>query len=185
MPTKRPGEIVQSATRSGYAIPHVASNEKRARTLVGGSAPVAAYENAALQPSSIEVEYVQEDSVARSPAVMFEIWTRNRIYQIDSEMRCAAVISRTTGQPEPTHALIGTRLTGGERRIKSASVLDVYFPIPMPGTEAVFRSETKRLAQYAHTSTIERVVMKVRKARVGSLNATPSWDEITGRFSKP
>ena len=134
----------------------------------------------------IEVEYIHETDLEAARDAewpMLEIWTRNRIYHVDPAMTCIAVINRATGQAEPTHSLKGSRLTGGERRSKSSQAVEIYFPFPMPGTEAVFRSETKRNASYGHTSTIERVVLRVRKMRVGTLDSAPSWDEITGRFT--
>ncbi len=138
------------------------------------------------KPPPIEVEYIHEtDLVAARTAQwpMLEIWTRNRIYHVDTAMICMAVINRATGQVEPTHSLKGAKLTGGERRSKSTQAVEIYFPFPMPGTEAVFRNEAKRNGSYGHTSTIERVVLRVRKMRVGSIDSTQAFDEITGRFT--
>lgn len=134
----------------------------------------------------IEIEYVHETDLAAARTTrwsMLEIWTRNRIYHVDSSMNCIAVVNRATGQGEPNHSLNGSKLTGGERRSKSAQAVEIYFPFPMPGTEAVFRNEAKRNACYGHTSTIERVVLRVRKLRVGSVDSTQAFDEVTGRFT--
>jgi hypothetical protein len=154
-------------------------------------APVNATPDAGLAPQRpkaqpIEVEYIQETDLQAARNAqwpMLEIWTRNRVYHVDSTMSCIAVINRATGQPEANHSLMGSRLTGGERRSKSSQAVEIYYPFPMPGTEAVFRNESKRNGSYGHTSTIERVVLRVRKMRVGSLDSAPSWDEITGRFT--
>ena len=135
---------------------------------------------------TIEVEYIHEtdlNAVRSANWPMLEIWTRNRVYHVDANMLCVAVINRATGQPEAAHSLKGTKLTGGERRSKSSQAVEIYYPFPMPGTEAVFRNESKRNGSYGHTSTIERVVLRVRKVRVGSIDSAPSWDEITGRFT--
>jgi hypothetical protein len=202
MPPRKPLDP-RASTRSGYSIPHEGPQDDDEPTIAmpkappsapaAISVPTPAYglsgEDIGVRKSipigTIEIEYIQETNLANirsSTATMLEIWTRNRIYHVDAEMRCVAVLSRANMQPEAAHSLIGARLTGGERRSKSSAAIEIYYPLPMPGTEAVFRSEQKRHGQYGHTSTIERVVMRVRKVRVGSMDTSTSWDEITGRF---
>jgi hypothetical protein len=78
--------------------------------------------------------------------------------------------------------LLGARLTGGQRRSASANAMEIVFPLPVPGTEAAFRKEAGRHGQYGHTSMVERVVLRVRKFRVGSSATEPVWNELTGRF---
>jgi len=133
----------------------------------------------------IEVEYIRETdaSVSPSAAVVLEIWTRNRIYHIDANLTCVAVINRSTGVPEPHHSLKGTRLIGGQRRSRSTCAIEIVVPFPVPGTEAVFKHERKRGSQFGQTSTVERVILRVRKIVVGAAGAEPAWDEITGRFA--
>jgi hypothetical protein len=176
-------------TRAGYGIPHEQAkgveNDVSPRNSERKTPVPQAPESIRPTVQSIEVQYVQERDVQslRSTAwPVLEIWTRNRIYQVDALMICVAVINRETGEHERSHALKGTRLTGGERRSKSTQTVEIYHPFPMPGTEAVFRDEKKRGGGYAHTSTIERVVLRVRKVRIGKIDSSPSWDEITGRF---
>lgn len=132
----------------------------------------------------IEVEYIRETDTSVSPtaAVVLEIWTRNRIYHVDANLTCVAVINRSTGAPEEHHTLKGTRLTGGQRRSRSTLAIEIVVPFPVPGTEAVFKHAGKRGAQYGQTSTVERVILRVRKLVVGATGAEPAWDEITGRF---
>ncbi len=132
----------------------------------------------------IEVEYIRETDASVSPtaAVVLEVWTRNRIYHVDANLTCVAVINRSTGAPEEHHTLKGTRLTGGQRRSRSTMAIEIVVPFPVPGTEAVFKHAGKRGAQYGQTSTVERVILRVRKIVVGSTGAEPAWDEITGRF---
>lgn len=132
----------------------------------------------------IEVEYIRETdaSVSPSAAVVLEIWTRNRIYHVDANLTCVAVVTRGTGAPEEHHTLKGTRLTGGQRRSRSTMAIEIVVPFPVPGTEAVFKHAGKRGAQYGQTSTVERVILRVRKIVVGATGAEPAWDEITGRF---
>lgn len=132
----------------------------------------------------IEVEYIRETDTTVSPtaAVVLEIWTRNRIYHVDANLACVSVVNRSTGAPEEHHTLKGTRLTGGQRRSRSTMAIEIVVPFPVPGTEAVFKHPGKRGAQYGQTSTVERVILRVRKIVVGATGAEPAWDEITGRF---
>lgn len=150
------------------------------------SAPVASQQGQTVSNRAppIEVEYIRETDASVSPtaAVVLEIWTRNRIYHVDANLTCVAVINRSTGAPEEHHTLKGTRLTGGQRRSRSTLAIEIVVPFPVPGTEAVFKHAGKRGAQYGQTSTVERVILRVRKLVVGSTGAEPAWDEITGRF---
>ncbi len=136
---------------------------------------------------NIEIEYVEQSGVEahkNEAWTLFEIWTRNRVYHVDSNLECIAVITRSTGRAEANHPLRGARLTGGERRNKSAHLVDIFFPLPCPGTEAVFRSDAKKQGQFARTSTIERVVLRVRRVKVNSLAEGQAWDAIMGK-SRP
>jgi hypothetical protein len=113
-----------------------------------------------------------------------EIWTRNRVYHIDSTLLCIAVISRDTGRSETNHPLRGARLTGGERRNKALQLLEIFVPLPAPGTEAVFRNDAKKNGGFARTSTIEKVVIRVRHVRIGSVAEGQVWEDVLGR-SRP
>ncbi len=132
----------------------------------------------------LEVEYIRDTDATMQPGsvVVLEIWTRNRIYHVDANMTCVDVINRASGAAETHHTLKGTRLTGGQRRSKSTMAIEIVVPYPVPGTEAVFKHPGKRGAQYGQTSTVERVVLKMRKLVVGAVAAEPAWEEITGRF---
>jgi hypothetical protein len=137
--------------------------------------------------AEIEIVYVEQSGFEahdNESWTLFEIWTKNRVYHIDSSLTCRAVVTRSTGKAELAHPLRGARLTGGERRNKSAHLVDIYFPIPSPGTEAVFRSDAKKQGQFAKTSTIERVVLRVRKVRVATAAEGHAWDELM-RQSRP
>jgi hypothetical protein len=113
-----------------------------------------------------------------------EIWTRNRVYHIDPNLTCISVISRDTGRAEATHPLRGARLTGGERRNKALQLLEIFVPLPAPGTEAVFRNDTKKHGGFARTSTIERVVLRIRHVRIGNAAEGQVWETAHGR-SRP
>lgn len=208
MSTRRPSGSPHGATRPGYAaspqpalpappdlpppprqptlrLPHAPPIPGRSRP----PAPSAESRRppAPRQEGAIEVEFGEDagiESFEKGHGVLFEIWTRNRVYHIDANLVCIAVVTRGSGRNEPSHPLIGARLTGGERRNKSAHLIDIYFPIPCAGTEAVFRSDTKKHGQFAKTSTIERVVLRVRRVRVHTVAEGQAWDELMRRSKR-
>ena len=65
---------------------------------------------------------------------------------------------------------------------KMSGAIEIIHPFPVPGTEAVFKYLDRRRSQYGQTSTVDRVVMRVRKYRVEASGADSTWDELTGRF---
>jgi len=131
---------------------------------------------------AIEVELVHE---IRSPPYiekawhMLEIWTQNRIYAVDSNMRCIDVIDQASQKSDPEHGLLGARLVGGQHR--EGERMHLSHPFPRPGTEAVFEQLTKgKAAKFSHSSTVTRVVLRLRHVTIGSGVEVPTWDEIVG-----
>ena len=196
---KLPGDP-GNRTREGYIVPNrpievdefdVATEIVRPRSpdpapgYDDPSAPPVASASKPVGPPPIEVEYIREpdgSSVPSGPVTLLEIWTRNRIYHCDVKMICIAVVDRATGRTDPQHPLFGARLTGGERSSKVSQAVELVYPLPVPGTEAVFRQEGSRRGQFGKTSVIERIVMRISKVRVGAKETEPSWEELTGRF---
>jgi hypothetical protein len=136
-------------------------------------------------PPAVEIEYIHENDASagwNTPWTMLQVWTRNRIYCIDDSLQCHEVINRETGIAEAGHSLLGTRLTGGQRRSKNSTAVEIVVPFPVPGMEAVFKRDNRRHGQYGQTSTVERVVIRMRRIRVGGGVAEPMWDGLTGRF---
>jgi len=209
MSTRRTVDPRAGSTRAGYAIPNekpadefsedeatvvqhppagFAPGSKRSQPPPARASEPPPAKGLAKGPANarapgIEIEYVLESRGSTFSAAwpMLEIWTRNRIYYVDASMVCVQVTARD-GTLEPNHSLRGARLTGGERRQRDGSDAEIYFPFPLPGTEAVFRSAGKRNGSFGRTSTIERVILKARKMRVGPEESDSSWKEITGRF---
>jgi hypothetical protein len=203
MSNRRPSGSSYGATRPGYAAQPVSHNQTlrlpnapplpplpgRSKLPPPLPAPPAHAEakRTSARPAAIEVDYVDEagvDAHKQGTWTLYEIWTRNRVYHVDANLHCIAVVSRSTGRAELTHPLRGARLTGGERRNKSAHLLEIFVPLPAPGTEAVFRSDAKKHGQFAKTSTIEKVVVRVRRVRVASVAEGQAWDDVLGR-SRP
>ncbi len=105
----------------------------------------------------------------------FEIWTRNRIYGCDWTMHCTRVTERSSGSEVADHPLLGARLSGGQ--VKREGALEITHPLPRPGCEAVFeRTGTKG---FVTTSTVTRVVLRLRVVSVPIQEAAPTWDDIS------
>jgi hypothetical protein len=131
----------------------------------------------------VEVECVDQSGLEvqqSSSWSLFEIWTRNRVYHIDTAFVCVAVVTRATGAVEGAHPLRGARLTGGERRHKDSHHVEIHSPLPAPGSEAVFRSdEGNQPSRFTRTSVIERVVLRLRRVRIAAAQGHP-WEAFVG-----
>jgi hypothetical protein len=128
----------------------------------------------------IEVDYRLAGPGPRD-RTMLEIWTKNRIYLIDSTMICLEVLDRRTGQPDEDLRLVGAQLSGGQARRPDDDVVDLYYPFPVPGSSAFF-SDSKSMKVLGRTSAIERVVLRLHKMRVRQGELDPKFDSMTGRF---
>ena len=115
----------------------------------------------------------------RKPWRAAEVWTKRRVYALDSTYKCVEVLDRETGKAEPSHEMLGARLGGGRRR-EGGSVRFTY-PLPLPGTEAMFTKAKK----HGYTSPVERMVVRVRVLVTSADDVAPSWDEIATRWSDP
>lgn len=129
----------------------------------------------------IELMVIDERHVVggeRRPWRAAEVWTKRRVYGLDSTFRCVEIIDRETGRPELTHEMIGARLGGGRLRDKDA--VRFSYPLPLPGMEAMFSKGKK----HGYTSVIERMVVRVRVLHTSADDVVPSWDEIASRWSE-
>lgn len=135
---------------------------------------------------AVEVELVHEVRVppyVDHPWRMLEIWTQNRIYAIDATMHCIDVIDQATRESLPSHGLIGAKLVGGQHR--DGDLMNLSHPFPRPGTEAVFEQmPTKTEASFSTSSTVTRVVLRLRHVTIGKGVEVPTWDEIAGTASR-
>jgi hypothetical protein len=186
-------------TRVGYSIPHQAVAEWTENTEIeaerafpmdevrAGAVPSldAAPVAAARKPSAVEVQLVHENRISAAkctPWRAVEIWTRNNVYYLDSGMTCIEVVNRATGRSEAQHSLLGARLSGGQHR--EGNVLEISHPLPVPGAEAMFQHPSKKHVRFGQTSTVERVVLRVRMSTVAVEDGQPFWEEITGRSGR-
>lgn len=136
-------------------------------------------------PPPIEVVLSRDERVLSAGATspiqdryrVLEVWTRNRIYVIDSGLICVEVIDRRTNMAEPDHSLLGSRLVGGQRKYKKT--LHLSRPFPVPGTEAVFVREDRRHSPSGLTSKVERVVLHVHIASIAMEEGKEAWEDVT------
>jgi len=135
---------------------------------------------------AVEIELVNE--VRRPPSVdrawtMVEVWTQNRVYHVDVDMKCIEVTDIATQRPVPDHGLLGARLLGGQHNDEKMTYLS--HPFPRPGTEAVFeQSRKKNDVMFSHSSTVTRVVLRLRQVSIVTGGERMTWDQIAGAGRK-
>lgn len=168
------------------------SDQDLSRTLKMGSSPPQVPRPARVPRTSdapksaavegIELIVIDERQVAggeRRPWRAAEVWTKRRVYGLDSTFRCVEILDRETGRPELTHEMLGARLGGGRMRDKDA--VRFSYPLPLPGMEAMFSKGKK----HGYTSAVERMVVRIRVLHTSADEASPSWDDIASRWSEP
>jgi len=123
----------------------------------------------------IELQLVHD---SREPPRWIEIWTRQRVYWIDTDRMCVAVFDRVTKAQDAVHPFLGGRLAGGEEQRHQG--ISLSNPVPLPGMKAVLQMTGGR---YGRTSAIERVVLRVRMSNVEADDQDQGWHEITKRWA--
>lgn len=138
------------------------------------------------QTPAVDIDLVYERRSAPlpdSPWVFLEIWTRNTIYALDSRMICIDVIDQLSKRSHGEHALRGARLVGGQTR--EGDAMELSHPFPRPGSEAVFEQLQGRHVRFSQTSSVTRVVMRLRVLTVAQEQLLPTWEEVTGSHKIP
>jgi hypothetical protein len=123
----------------------------------------------------VEVVVVRERMLPRAkrgPWRAFEVWTKNRIYGVDTALRCTVVLDRRTGQVDAESTVGGLRLGGG--RLRSGGITRVSYPFPLVGMEATFTDGRKQV----YTSRVERFVVRIRDVQTKGENEPQTWEEI-------
>ena len=108
---------------------------------------------------------------------VYEIWTQNNVYALDSRLRCIEVRKRggdTRARDE--HPLLGARLVGGQ--VQGEATLEMSHPFPRPGALAVFEARKGKRRQFPRTSPVERVVVRVHIATITDPDYVASWDDV-------
>jgi hypothetical protein len=146
------------------------------------AANVAAANAARPRQPAVDIDLIHERRTAPLPDqkwTFVEIWTRNTIYALDSRLVCIDVIDQHSRRSINEHALLGARLVGGQRR--DGDAMELSHPFPRPGSEAVFEQSKGRQVRFSQTSSVTRVVMRLRVLTVASDHLLPAWEEITGQ----
>jgi hypothetical protein len=125
------------------------------------------------------VDETQLSGGARKQWRAAEVWTKRRIYGLDSSFTCIEVLDRESGRLEPAHPMIGARLGGG--RLREPDDVRFSYPLPLPGMEAMFMKARK----HGYTSPVERMVVRVRVLHTSPDEVAPTWDDIASRWSEP
>jgi hypothetical protein len=163
-------DLMMVTAKLGTQTPSI---PRPARTPRGSDAPKRAYDH-------IELVVVDERQVAhgeRRPWRAAEVWTKRRVYGLDSTFRCVEILDRQTGRPEQTHEMLGARLGGG--RLRDKETVRFSYPLPLPGMEAMFSKGKK----HGYTSAVERMIVRIRVLHTSADEASPSWDDIASRWS--
>jgi hypothetical protein len=130
--------------------------------------------------NDVELVVVQENRIPnseRKPWRAAEVWTKRRVYGLDSTFKCVEILDRETGRPDVGHDMLGARLGGG--RLRENDTVRFSYPLPLPGMEAMFLKGKK----HGYTSAVERMIVRIRVLHT-STNEVPSWDEIASRWSE-
>jgi len=133
---------------------------------------------------AVDIDLVYEKRSAPlpdSPWTFLEIWTRNTIYALDARLHCIDVIDQATKRSLLDHPLRGARLVGGQ--IREGDAMELSHPFPRPGSEAVFEQAQGRHVRFSQTSSVTRVVMRLRVLTVTPDQLLPTWEEVTGSHS--
>jgi len=138
------------------------------------------------QVPAVDIDLVYERRSAPlpdQPWVFLEIWTRNTIYALDARLVCIDVVDQITKRSHGDHPLRGARLVGGQAR--EGEAMELSHPFPRPGAEAVFEQMQGRHVRFSQTSTVTRVVMRLRVLTVTPEQLLPTWEEVTGSHKVP
>ncbi len=147
-------------------------------------APLAQNAPRRVSTPAVDIDLVYEKRSAPlpdAPWTFLEIWTRNTIYALDARLHCVDVIDQGTKRSLLDHPLRGARLVGGQ--IREGDAMELSHPFPRPGSEAVFEQAQGRHVRFSQTSSVTRVVMRLRVLTVTPDQLLPTWEEVTGSHS--
>lgn len=150
---------------------------------IAAAHPVAPPAAAAERPKTrmVDIEVTHERGPAPNADPIrhaYELWTQNHIYFLDARLVCLEVRSRTETRVLHDHPLVGARMVGGQ--VHGADSVEMSYPLPRPGSLAVFEARKGKRRQYPHTSPVERVVLRLHISTVTGPGDVPTWDEIAG-----
>ena len=130
-------------------------------------------------PIEVEVRKISPQAV-KHVRIAYEIWTRNRVYNLDASLQCFDVIDLATGTSNERHPFVGARLVGGQLREREGEHAELSFPLPAPGSDAVFqKTDEQQRIRLAVTSSVTRVILHVHRVEVRGPERDHAWGRIT------
>lgn len=127
-------------------------------------------------PLDVEVRYSSGRAPQADPRFL-ELWTRNNIYVLDGQMRCISVRSSQGEKPQPEHPFLGARLVGGQ--LNSGEGVELSYPLPRPGSTAVFETRRGNKPNFTRTSEVLRIVLHMNVARVTNEALAHTWADLS------
>ena len=106
----------------------------------------------------IEPEGMEINHAVQATSGVYELWTKNRVYRLDEELRCVAVETSGDGKPQGDHRCQGATLRGGHTRVSGR--VKAVESLPPPGSYAIFENRDETVLM---TSRVLRVVKNIRR----------------------
>lgn len=128
----------------------------------------------------VEVEVSHERGSAprvESSKRTYEVWTNNHVYTLDPRLLCVEVRKTGTTSVVHDHPFIGARLVGGQ--LQDDTSVEMSYPLPRPGSVAVFEARRNNRRQFSRTSVVTRVVLRLRIVTVTDPTAVPTWEQVS------
>ena len=181
-----PAIVGQSTQRGAPSGPAAAPAAVIARAPTPAPAPVDRRPDSApagargrTQMLDIEVTHEHGPAPRADPTRhAYEIWTQNHIYMLDSRLTCLEVRSRSEAGHKHDHPLVGSRLVGGQ--LQQNESIEMSYPLPRPGSLAVFEVKKGKRRQYPRTSLVERVIVRLHISTITGAGYVPTWDDVAG-----
>lgn len=127
----------------------------------------------------VDIEVVYRHGTGADPTGPLrtvEVVTLHTVYVMDPQLLCVEVRDRATGALDPKNGMLGMRLVGGQSR--KGDAIELSYPFPRPGTEAVFETTTGKEQRLDRTSTVVNVKLRLFVVSVSPQVVAPTWAEI-------
>jgi hypothetical protein len=127
----------------------------------------------------VDIEVVYRHGTAADPTGplrTLEVVTLHSTYVMDPQLLCVEVRDRKSGALDPKSTMLGMRLVGGQSR--KGDAIELSYPFPRPGTEAVFETVSGKESRLDRTSTVVHVKLRLYVVSVSPQVVAPTWAEI-------
>lgn len=127
----------------------------------------------------VDIEVVYRHGTAadpNGPLRTLEVVTLHSTYVMDPQLVCVEVRDRKTGALDAKSTMLGMRLVGGQSR--KGDAIELSYPFPRPGTEAVFETTSGKENRLDRTSTVVNVKLRLFVVSVSPQVVAPTWAEI-------